>query len=84
MSLLERCVTEGNARACSLATDGAMLDGGEKAQMRAPLFTRKWSMCTRLWQYAASFHCLVEEWRDCEEQAEVERTVGLWGQKVAA
>ena len=27
-------------------------------------------------QYAASFHCLVEQWKDCEEaQAEAERKV---------
>ena len=24
-------------------------------------------MCTQPVQYTASFHCLVEEWKDCEE-----------------
>ena len=32
-------------------------------------------------QYAASFHCLVEEWKDCEKLKPSQRIVGLCEQK---
>ena len=35
MTLFEKCVTGGNERADELAKDGAMLDGGEMAQISA-------------------------------------------------
>ena len=55
MSHFEKFVTEGNAKADELAKEGALLDEGFVEEVYAAL------------QYAASFHCLVEQWKDCEE-----------------
>ena len=67
MSLSEKFVTEGNEKADELAKEGAMLNGGnnmvqqEREDVHAAL------------QYAASFHCLVEEWKKyCAPKREVD------------
>ena len=66
MSHFEKFVTEGNGKADDLANAGAMLDervyGGSERQC-----SRSEKRCTQLCSTAASFHCLVEEWTDCEE-----------------
>ena len=67
MTLFGKCVTEGNEKADELAGDGAMLDGGETAQIRASTVQQRREEVFAALQYAASFHCLVEEWQDCEE-----------------
>ena len=43
-----------------------MLDGGEMAQIRATVQQRREEVYAFL-QYAASCHCMVEKWHDCEE-----------------
>ena len=67
MSYFEKFVTEDNEKADELAKEGAMLDEGFMAEARAKTKQQgREEVCTAL-QYAASFHCLVEEWKDCEE-----------------
>ena len=41
MTLFKRCVTEGHERADELAKDGAMMDGGDVAQIRASTVQQK-------------------------------------------
>ena len=43
-----------------------MLDGGFMAQARASTIQQEREEVHAALQYAASFHCLVEEWKDCE------------------
>ena len=64
MSRFERFVTDGNENADELAKEGAMKDEGFRAITQQTGERR--SACIIL-QYAASFHCLVAEWKDCEE-----------------
>ena len=59
MSLLEKA----NER----AKEGMRLDGGEMAQVRAITIQEESAEVSAALPYAASFHCLVEEWKDCEE-----------------
>ena len=59
MSLLEKA----NER----AKEGTRLDGGEMAQVRAITIQEESTEVSAALPYAASFHCLVEEWKDCEE-----------------
>ena len=66
MTLFERSVTEGIERADGLAKDGAMLDGGEMAQLRASTVQRREEEYAAS-QCAAGCHCLVEEWHDCAQ-----------------
>ena len=63
MSLFEHFITEGNEKAHELAKDGAMMDGGVMAQIRASTVQQKREEVYAAWQYAACFHCLVEEWQ---------------------
>ena len=65
MSQFEKFVTEGNEKADELAKAGAMLVGGFLALANAIQQERE-DVYAAL-QYAASIHCLVEEWKDCEE-----------------
>ena len=67
MTQLERFVTEGNEKADELAKAGAMLDEGFMAQARAETLQREREEVYAALQYAASFLCLVEKWKDCEE-----------------
>ena len=64
---LRKNVTEGNEKVHELAKDGAMLDGGEMAHAAL--------------QYAASFHCLVEEGHDCEELKPKPKEQWIFGDK---
>ena len=69
MTKIERFVTDGNERADELAKAGAMLDEGFMAETRAKTVQqeREREEVHAALQYAASFHCSVEEWKDCEE-----------------
>ena len=63
----EKFVTEGNEKADELANAGAMLDEGYLAEARATTMQQEREEVHAALQYAASFHCVVEEWKDCEE-----------------
>ena len=67
MSCFETFVTEGNEKANELAKGGAMLDKGFMAEARAKTMQQEREEVYAALQYAASFHCLVEEWKDCAE-----------------
>ena len=67
MSHFEKFVTEGNEIADELAKAGAMFDEGFTAEARAKTIQQEREEVYAAPQYAASFHCLVEEWKDCEE-----------------
>ena len=54
-------------KADDLAKAGAMLDEGFTAEARAKTMQQEREEVYPALQYAASFHCLVEEWQDCEE-----------------
>ena len=56
----------GNAETGESAQDGAMGDDGLMAQVRTKTFEKERGECAAL-QYAVSFHCLLEGWKDCEE-----------------
>ena len=66
MTQLEKFVTEGN-KADELAKAGAMLDEGFMAEARAETMKQEREEVYVALQCAASFHCLVEEWKDCED-----------------
>ena len=65
--ILRSFVTEGNEKADELAKAGAMLDEGFVAEARAKTMQQEREEVFSALQYAASFHCLVDEWKDCEE-----------------
>ena len=67
MSQFEMLVTEGYEKVDELAKAGAMLDEGFMAETRAETMQQEREEVYAALQYAASFHCLVEEWKDCEE-----------------
>ena len=67
MTKIDRFVTEGNEKADDLAKAGAMLDEGFMAEVRAVTMKQEREEVYVALQYAASFHCLVEERKDCEE-----------------
>ena len=50
-----------------LAKEEAKLDEGFMAQVGAKTVHREREEVYAALHYAASFHCLVEEWKDCEE-----------------
>ena len=56
-----------NERTDELANDGARLDGGVTAQIRASTVQQKREEVYAALQCAASFHCMMEEWHDCEK-----------------
>ena len=59
------CVTDGNEKADELVKAGAMLDEGFVAEARAKKqSSRRGLEVYGALQDAASFHCLVEEWKD--------------------
>ena len=64
MSQFGRFVTKGNEKADELAKEGAMLDGGFMAEARATTVQQGREEVHAALQHAASFHCLVEEWKD--------------------
>ena len=68
VSHFEKFVTGCNEKADELAKAGEMLYEGLMAEARAK--TEKQERERKMYaalQCAASFHCLVEEWKDCEE-----------------
>ena len=67
MTKVERFVTEGNEKADELAKAGAMLDEGFMAEARAVTVKQEREEVYVALQNAISFHCSVEEWKDCEE-----------------
>ena len=68
MTQLGMFVNEGNEKADELAKAGAVLDECFVAEARAESVKqeREEEVHVAL-QYAANFHCLMEEWTDCEE-----------------
>ena len=67
MMQFERFVTEGNEKADELAKAGAMMDDGFMAEARAETMKQERDEVYVALQYAASFYCLVERWKDCAE-----------------
>ena len=67
MTQFEGFITEGNEKADELAKAGAMMDEGFMAEATADAMKQEREEVYVALQYAASFHCLVEEWKDCEE-----------------
>ena len=67
MSQFEKFVTEGNGKADELAKAGAMLDEVHVAEAKAETMQQERDEVYAALQYAASFHCLVQQWKDCEE-----------------
>ena len=69
MSLFEKFITEGNKKADELAKAGvgAVLDGRGMAEIRARTVQQRREEVYGALQHAASFHCLVEKWKDCKE-----------------
>ena len=70
-----------NEKADEWAKKRAMLDEGFMAEARAKTMQQEREEVYAAVQYAASFHCLVEEWKDCDElnQVEAERKVDFRG-----
>ena len=67
MSHFEKFVTEGNEKADDWQKAGGMLDEGFVAEVRAETKQQEREEVCAALQYAASFHFLLEEWKDCEE-----------------
>ena len=67
ISLFEKFITECTEKADEPAKEGAMVDGGGVAQIRASTVQQKRKEVYAALQYTASFHSLAEEWKDCEE-----------------
>ena len=67
MSLFERFIAEGNEKADEFAKEGALLDGGLMAQVRASTVQQEREEVHAALQNAAGFHCLVDERKDREE-----------------
>ena len=72
MSPSDIFITEGNEKADELAKEGAVMDGGVTAQIRANTVQHT---------YAASFRCLVEEWKECKELKLKSKEVDFCGQE---
>ena len=82
MTHCEKFVTEGNGKADELAKEGAMLDEGFMAEARAKTIQQEREEVYAALLCAASFHCLVEEWKDREElKPQPKRNVDLCGQE---
>ena len=78
MTQFERFVIERNEMVDELAKAGGMMDEGFMAEARAETRKQEREEVYVAFQHAASFHCLVEEWKDCEELMPIaERKVEL-------
>ena len=66
-SHFEKFVTEGSKKADELAEAGEMLGEGFMAEARAETKQQEREEVHAALQYAASFHCLVEELKDCDD-----------------
>ena len=64
---LDRFVTGGGENADELAKAGAMLDERLMAEASSETMQQERDEVYAALQYAASFHCLVQQWKDCEE-----------------
>ena len=62
LDVLCRGEREGNEKADERAKEGAMLDKGFMAEARAKTMQQEREEAYAALQYAASFHCLVEDW----------------------
>ena len=80
MSHFEKSVTEGNEKADELAKEGALLDEGLMADARAETMKQEREVYAAL-QYAASFHCLLEQWKDCGELRPKRKEKWIFGDK---
>ena len=68
MSHVQKFVTDGNEKADELAKEGALLDEGFfLAEARAKTMQQEREDVYAALQHAASFHCSVEQWKDCDE-----------------
>ena len=67
LSQFEKFLTEGNEKADELAKAGAMQDEGYMAEAKAKTMKQETEEVHAALQYAASFHCLVEQRKGCEE-----------------
>ena len=67
VSNFDKFVTEGNEKADELAKEGALLHEGFWAEARANTLQQERKDENAALQHAASFHCFVEQWKDCEE-----------------
>ena len=79
MSHFEKFVTAGNEKADELAKAGAMLDEGFMAEARAETMQQEREEVYAALQYVASFHCLVEQWKDCESSRLSQRKADFRG-----
>ena len=59
MSQFEKFVTEGNEKADELGKEGGWFLAETMQQEKEEVYAAL--------QNAASFHCLVEQWKECEE-----------------
>ena len=67
MSHFEKFATEGKEKADELAKAGAMLDEGFMSEARAKTVQQEREEAYAALPFSASFHCLVDERKDCEE-----------------
>ena len=77
MTLFERFITECNEKADELTKDGAMLDGREVVQTRANTVQQRREEVHAALQCAIRFHCLAEDWHDCEKLQPMPKESGL-------
>ena len=81
MSQFEKFVAEGNEKTDELARAGAMLDEGFMAETKAKTVQQEREEVCAALQYAASFHCLVDRWKDCEELKQKQKKLIFVNQK---
>ena len=82
LSDFEKFVTEGNEKADELAKEGAMLDEGNMVETRAKTAQQEREEVNAALQYVACFHCLAEEWKDCEcSSRSRKKSASLWKRK---
>ena len=67
MSQFKNFVTDDNEKADELAKAGAIVDEVFMVETSAKTMQQEREEVDAALQYAASFHCSVEEWKDCEE-----------------
>ena len=82
LTQFERFVTEGNKKASESAKAGAMMDEGFMGEATAQTMKQEREEVYVALQCAAGFHCLVEEWKDCEEIKRKEKCSFFWTGRV--
>ena len=78
MSHFEKFVTEGNEKAVQLAKEGALLDELFMAEARAETMQQEREEVSAALQYAASFHCSVEEWKTVKNSSRSRKKSGFF------